>query len=269
MDLRLLNEPAHRLYEQLEDVIKAEELWADEESLASYRSNVIWRAKGDPSFLPYPAPQNTYFPRDIFKLAPDEVLVDCGAFDGDTLRLLLSTTPDFKAFYAVEADTVSVQKLQSYIRTLPSDVAAKIKELDCAVGAERCTLQFVMSGEATSKIETTGVNVACIPLDELFVNTPVTLIKMDIEGAEFDALRGGIGVIQRDSPILAICVYHTQADIWRIPLLIHSINPNYQLFLRAYDGDGFQSVVYAVPPNRQLSKSERAVAPNARKLADG
>lgn len=268
MDLLLLNEPAHRLYQQLEDVLEAENLWADEESLTSYRSNIIWRAKGDPSFLPYPAPQNTYFPRDIFKLSPDEVLVDCGAFDGDTLRLLLSVTPNFKAFYAVEADTVSIQKLQSYIRSLQPEVAAKIHELDCAVGAERCTLQFAMSGAATSKIEDAGVDVACIPLDELFADIPVTFIKMDIEGAEFDALCGGIKVIQRDSPILAICVYHTQADIWRIPLLMRSMNPDYQLFLRAYDGDGFQSVVYAVPPDRMLSESEKAAAPNPRKPND-
>jgi FkbM family methyltransferase len=254
MDLLLLNEPAHRLYQHLDEVFDAEHLWADEESLATYRSNIMWRAKGDPSHLPYPAPQNTYFPSNIFKLSPEEVLVDCGAFDGDTLRLLLSLVPDFKAFYAVEADTVSIQKLRSYIRTLQPHVAAKVHELDCAVGAERCTLQFVMSGAATSKIEGAGVDVACIPLDELFAEIPVTLIKMDIEGAEFDALRGGAKIIQRDSPILAICVYHTQADVWRIPLLIRSINPGYTFFLRSYDGDGLQTVVFAVPPGRLLPR---------------
>jgi FkbM family methyltransferase len=268
MDLRLLNEPAHRLYEQLDNVLEAERLWADEESLISYRANILWRAQGDPSFLPYPAPQNTYFPRDIFKLSPDEVVVDCGAFDGDSLRLLLSVVPDFRGFYAVEADSVSLLKLKSYIGTLQPDLAAKVHQLDCAVGAERCTLQFVMSGAATSKIEEAGVDVPCIPLDELFTDIPITLIKMDIEGAEFDALRGGAEVIQRDSPILAICVYHTQADVWRIPLLIRSVNPSYKFFLRAYDGDGFQSVVYAVPPNRLLSESERAAPPNLRKQAN-
>jgi FkbM family methyltransferase len=267
MDLLLLNEPPHRLYQHLDDVLDAEHLWADEESLATYRSNIVWRAKGDPSHLPYPAPQNTYFPHDIFKLSPEEVLVDCGAFDGDTLRLLLSFAPDFKAFYAVEADTVSIQKLQSYIGTLQPDVAAKVHELDCAVGADRCTLQFVMSGAATSKIEGAGVDVACIPLDELFADIPVTLIKMDIEGAEFDALRGGAKIIQRDSPILAICVYHTQADIWRIPLLLRSINPNYAFFLRSYDGDGFQTVLYAAPPNRLLSDAEKVVFPNPKEAS--
>jgi FkbM family methyltransferase len=269
MDLRLLNEPPHRLYEDIARVFEAERIWVDEESLAAYRANIVWRAIGDPSHLPFPAPQNTYFPADIFNLTPEESVVDCGAFDGDTLRMLLSVTSEFAAFYAVEADSVSVQKMRSYIATLPAELSNKIHELDCAVGGERCTLQFVMTGELTSKAGGASIaealDVACIPLDELFAEKPVTLIKMDIEGAEFDALRGGSNVIRRDAPILAICVYHTQNDVWRIPLLIRELNPDYKLFLRAYDGDGFQSVVYAVPPHRMLSESERALAPKPRK----
>jgi hypothetical protein len=35
-----------------------------------------------------------------------------------------------------------------------------------------------------------------------------------------------------------------------------SIHPDYQVFLRSYDGDGLQSVVYAVPSNRRLSNQE-------------
>jgi hypothetical protein len=76
------------------------------------------------------------------------------------------------------------------------------------------------------------------------------MIKMDIEGAEYDALRGGTNVIKRDQPILAICVYHTQSDIWRIPLLIREMLPKHRLYLRGYEGDGFQTVMYAVPLER-------------------
>jgi len=78
---------------------------------------------------------------------------------------------------------------------------------------------------------------------------------MDIEGAEFDALRGARKVIERDRPLLAICVYHTQDDIWRIPLLIHEMVPGHHLFLRAYEGDGFQTVVYAIPPWRLIARA--------------
>jgi FkbM family methyltransferase len=271
MDLLLLNEPPHRLYRDRDRVLEAESLWEDEESLATYRANILWRALGDPSHLPYPAPRNTYFPADILRLTPDEVLVDIGAFDGDTIRMTRSVVgSDFKAIHAIEADAVSLQKMRAYLATLDSGTQAKIHIHECAVGAERCTLQFVMTGALTSKsgsdeASSQAVDVPCLPLDELFAATPVTFLKMDIEGAEFDALRGGAAIIRRDDPVLAICVYHTQSDIWRIPLLMRSLNPDYKFFLRAYDGDGFQSVVYAIPPARMLSAPERISAPNPRK----
>jgi FkbM family methyltransferase len=263
MDLRLLNEPAHRLYQHLDEVFEAEDLWADEESLATYRSNIVWRANGDPSHLPYPAPEKTYFPPDIFKLIPEEVFIDCGAFDGDTIRLVRSLVgSNFKAIHSIEADSISMQKLSSYLSTLPAEMTKKIHRLDCAIGAERSVLRFSMSGNLTSKVDDVGIDVPCIPLDELFAEEPVTLIKMDIEGAEYDALLGARTIIKRDHPVLAICVYHTQSDIWRIPLLIRSIDPTYSLFLRSYDGDGLQTVVYAVPKDRVLPRGSSPVQSN-------
>ena len=269
MDLLLLNEPAHRLYQELDRVLEAESLWTEEESLHTYRSNIVWRALGDPSHLPYPAPQNTYFPPDLFRLLPTEAIVDIGAFDGDTIRLILNLVgPDFGSIHAIEADSVSARKLDTYISSLPETTAKKIHQLNCAVSAERCVLRFSANGNATSKIEDDGVDVQCFPLDELFLDAPVTLIKMDIEGAEYDALVGAAKTIEKDLPVLAICVYHTQRDIWRIPLLVHSRYPAYQLYLRTYDGDGFQTVLYAVPPDRVLSEAEKAVAPHLLKPAE-
>lgn len=269
MDLLLLNEPAHRVYRQIDDVLEAETLWGDEESLVTYRANIVWRAQGDPSHLPYPAPQNTYFPPDLFRLLPDEVVVDCGAFNGDTIRFLLSEVgPNFKAIHAIEADAVSLRQLHDYLSTLDTAVVAKIHVHTCAVGETRGVLRFSMSGAATSRADDLGVDVSCIPLDDLFANETVTLIKMDIEGAEYGSLRGAADIIGRDHPILAICVYHTQNDIWRIPLLLRSMHPGYHFFLRAYDGDGFQSVLYAVPPERLLSPEQRAAAPNPRKPSE-
>ena len=269
LHLLLLNEPAHKLYQELDLVLAAESLWTEEESLHTYRSNIIWRAFGDPSHLPYPTPQNTYFPPDLFKLIPQEVIVDIGAFDGDTIRLILDLVgPDFDSIHAIEADSVSASKLDTYVSSLPETTAKKIHQLNCAVSAERCVLRFSANGNATSKIEDDGVDVQCFPLDELFQDVPVSFIKMDIEGAEYDALVGAAKTIEQDLPVLAICVYHTQRDIWRIPLLVRSRYPTYQLYLRTYDGDGFQTVLYAVPPNRALSEAEKAAAPRLLKPAE-
>jgi len=268
--LLLLNEPPHRLYERLDEVLEAETLWEDDESLETYRANILWRALGDARLFPFPAPKTTYFPVDLLEPIADEVLVDCGAFDGDTLREMLTWTHGhFAAAYPIEADAVSGSKLAAYVATLPGEMQARIHPLACAVGAESCTLRFAMSGAATATTADEGVEVECRTLDELlatpFAGQRVTMIKMDIEGAEFDALRGARAVIERDQPVLAVCVYHTQADVWRIPLLLRSMQTDYRYFLRSYDGDGLQTVLYAVPPHRLRTPAQRVQATVPRK----
>ena len=64
-----------------------------------------------------------------------------------------------------------------------------------------------------------------------------TFLKMDIEGAEYNALLGAEQTIRRHSPKLAICVYHGYDDLWRIPALIESFNPNYTFYLRHNGGN--------------------------------
>ena len=97
-------------------------------------------------------------------------------------------------------------------------------------------------------------SLSAAPLDELAAGLSPhfapSFIKMDIEGAEGAALEGARRLIARHRPILAICLYHRQSDLWRIPLLIESICPGYRHYLRAHETDGWQTVGYAVPPER-------------------
>jgi hypothetical protein len=73
---------------------------------------------------------------------------------------------------------------------------------------------------------------------------------MDIEGAELEALWGARRILEENSPVLAICAYHTSDHLWQIPLLIHAIQPDYRLFFRRYAEGAFEIVWYAVPPER-------------------
>lgn len=256
LTLTLLNEPPHRLYAQARQVLQAEHVWADETSADIYRANIRWRAVGDAAGLPKPPEPSTYFPADIFALSSHDVLLDCGAFDGDTIRQVIARrNSDFGAIHSIEADEVSFDNLKAQIAKLAHAAQGKIHLHRCAVGEERGVVRFACSGSLTSKIseDGEGAEVDCVPIDDLFADTPVTMIKMDIEGAEHGALIGGRKTIERDKPTLAICVYHTQNDIWRIPLLIREMLPEHRLYLRAYEGDGFQTVAYAVPPGRALS----------------
>ena len=79
---------------------------------------------------------------------------------------------------------------------------------------------------------------------------------MDIEGAELDAIEGSQRVIEEDRPVLALCVYHTQDHLWKVPLAVKEIHEEYRFFLRPHMQECWDTVCYAVPPDRiQLSKT--------------
>ena len=71
---------------------------------------------------------------------------------------------------------------------------------------------------------------------EVFGNTRVDYIKYDVEGAETEALMGSRGIIQRDAPALLVSAYHRNTDLFRLPLLVHELNPAYKLYLRRMAG---------------------------------
>ncbi len=247
----LLNELPHLLYMARDRVLAAEHLWDDDESRSLYRSNIYFRATGNPSLLPGRPTENTYLPLDIFDVQEDECFADCGATAGEMAQdLLRKVDHRFSTFTAIEADQLSYKRLEDFVNGLSPDVKRKFVLHNLAVGLEKGEVHFSHTGGTGSRISEEGDAVLCAPLDDLFADASLTFLKMDIEGAEYDALRGAKQVIQRDKPILAICVYHTQSDIWRIPLMAKEYLPKHKLFLRAYEGDGFQNVLFAVPPQR-------------------
>ena len=100
-----------------------------------------------------------------------------------------------------------------------------------------------------------GIDVECAPLDELFAKRRISFLKLDIEGAEPEALTGAREVIARDRPTIAVCVYHLQNHLWQIPLLVGSLVDDYRFYLRPYNEEGWDLVCYAVPRDRALLTS--------------
>jgi len=50
--------------------------------------------------------------------------------------------------------------------------------------------------------------------------------------------------------VLAVCTYHTQDHLWRIPLTVKQLAPEARFALRPHCVDGFDVVCYAIPPGR-------------------
>lgn len=113
------------------------------------------------------------------------------------------------------------------------------------------TCGFVSVGDQESSIDNASSSSPMIEVDSLDnvigpTNTAVSLLKMDVEGAEYNALAGAVKIIQTYHPKLAICAYHKKDDIFRLPELILSLSPDYKIYFRHHSFTTFELVCYAL-----------------------
>ena len=241
----------HGVIEQSNDVLKGFDLWADAESRREYIAQLRWRLVFDFEELGRPAPESMYFPPDLLQLRANELFVDCGAFDGDTLRqFLIASNGAFEHYIAVEPDPGNFSQLSDSVSSLPEAVRQRIEIRQAALAAEDGTVRFSAGGGPSSHVGEGDLEVDAIALDGYLRGRRPTFIKMDIEGAEPQALTGASRHIRDDRPILAISCYHRQDHLWSIPLLINSINKGYAFYLRPHDLEGWDLVCYAIPRAR-------------------
>lgn len=228
------------------------DLWSDDESRQEYVANIAWRLHADVDLLGKPLCDQQYFPHGLFELTAREFFVDVGAYDGDTLQQFLALRGEnFRRVLALEPDPDNFRRLTAFHSTLPASLQSKIELRPIAVGGQTCRLPFRAGDGVQSAVDAQGsVEVECARLDDLLAGSQPTYIKMDVEGAELDALNGARHSIERDLPILVICVYHRPDHLWRIPLLIQSFSIKYRLFLRPHAAEGWDLVCYAIPAER-------------------
>ncbi len=84
--------------------------------------------------------------------------------------------------------------------------------------------------------------VSVTSIDSIQVLEKDLFIKMDIEGSEAAAIRGAEKTIREKRPFLAVCAYHRPSDLFMLPALMKSLNPNYRIFLRG----GLHYTYYAI-----------------------
>jgi len=190
-----------------------------------------------------------YFDASVYSLGDAEIVVDGGAYVGDTLRSFLDACADrFRAYYAFEPDESNYAALSAIAATDPERIVAECAGLSRHTSSGR----LLSTAGADSRVlpvgETGGESISLVSLDDYFEGrSEPTLIKMDIEGFERDALLGAEQVITRASPLLAVSAYHFASDLWTIPLLMNQLVPGGRLYLRHYSREIDDTVCYAVP----------------------
>lgn len=185
-----------------------------------------------------------YFPEDIIHLSEEEVFVDCGAYTGDTLGIFKKKVRGYKKYYALEPD-------KKCFNALHEEMEEGVVHIPVGAWDKKENLNFshedgcgeIKAGDKKEDFESIAVD----RLDDLIDDAEnVTFIKMDIEGAELQALQGASEIIKKNRPKLAICVYHRREDLITIPQFIKNIEAGYKLYLRAHAPFVSEVVLYAI-----------------------
>jgi FkbM family methyltransferase len=170
--------------------------------------------------------------------------VDGGTFDGDTIRLFIDRVQGrFSRVLGFEPDPGTFGRLKNNFASEP-----RVEPINAGLHRDHGTLRFHDAGTRGSVLVSTGgVTVPVVPLDGVLKGDRVTYIKMNIEGAELEALEGAAKSIKRWAPKLAISAYHRPDDLWRVPEKIHELRGDYSLYFRQHDGGIIETVAYGLP----------------------
>lgn len=198
--------------------------------------------------------EESYFIKEVVDYFQDRrfSLIDAGAYTGELLRAIIGTGVSVGKWYCFEVEKNNYEILKN---NLEKNELPKGLEFVCenyGLWSEQKELQVVNQGTASKVVEEAGVNCCekcrMVTIDEYFKNIKVDMIKMDIEGAEMEALLGGVQTIKRDKPLLAISIYHYVEDYYRImQFLLNNVGDKYKYYIRQHAMIYGETILYAIP----------------------
>ncbi len=248
--------PPHMFYRDLlEDLIANRSRYAElNQKLGDDRSRQVfdavlgYRQTLDPMLLaPVLKEEDLYAPEGLFSFGDDESYIDAGTFDGDSIRVFIGRVHGrFSQIYGFEPDPVTFEKLKANFADEP-----RVHPVHAGVYSRKGTLRFRDDASRGAIFADDGeIEMPVTTIDDVLQGQPATYIKMNIEGAEIDALKGARQTITKWLPRLAISAYHRPSDLWQIPEVVADLSHAYDLYLRQHDGGVIETVLYAVPHKR-------------------
>lgn len=232
-----------RQHEQ--EFARVESMLADEQSKKVLHNIVNFKLSGKLDYLfDCETPVEEAY-QNILRPTDHEHLADLGTYRGDTIAELLHFAGGCERVFAFEPDEKTHKKLCLAVEQM--GLAGRATCVQMAAYSHQQTLEFDSRGGRQSALReeslVTGAAGAAKPkiklvqgqsLDNVAGEETVTLINMDVEGAERQALEGCAKIIARDRPKMLIAAYHRSEDLFAIPLQIAAMRPDYRFYLRHY-----------------------------------
>lgn len=207
------------------------DMFADEKSRQTYADVINFKISGKIEYLNRCTSPKEEIYGGIIPLGEDEIFADLGAYNGDTATEFMSACEScggrFRHIYAFEPNPKNFRKLT---KNLPED--KRITLFNAAAGRENGTVKISANEGRMSRADGSGktVEIPVLALDEA-VPENVTVLKLDVEGAEREAILGAKRHIENGAKILC-SLYHRNEDMFELPLLIKSIDPDLKMYVR-------------------------------------
>lgn len=207
-------------------------LFDEERSRQIYKNAISYRLTGKLEYLhDVESPISSY--KELFNGLGIDTIIDGGAYKGDSTNDLIRAIHPTD-IWAVEADPKTYLKLEKYAE---SETETTVHPVCGALWNTNTITEYVSAGSRGSSQSghsrrSTIYQIPTITIDSIAENRKIDLIKLDVEGAEENALKGAEGVLTRDKPNIAISLYHRTDDLFSIPLSIHRMLPDHRLILR-------------------------------------
>lgn len=222
---------------------KAYNLLYDERSKEDFIKVLNFKISGKVSYLFDCEYEKELLYKEILHLEKDESIVDLGAYDGDTIREFLEATQgSYKKITAFEPDAKNFKKL-----TAKTEGMENLERHNLGAWDKKETLFFQKKKGRNSHQADEGIPVEFDSVDNI-VKDEVTFIKMDIEGAELNALEGARNTIEKYKPKLYVCAYHRNEDMFSLPMKINELYDGYRIYFRHHPYiPAWESNFYAIP----------------------
>lgn len=212
------------------EIEKAYALFNDDESARIYRGCIEFMFGGELDVLKSITNDKDEAFNNILKLHNKETFLDLGAYRGDTVEEFLHYTKgEYEEIIALEPDKRSFKKLSVY-----AEDKKNIITVQKAVSHSDSVALFNAAAGRQSSFSAEGDEIETVTVDTLAGNRKITYLKMDVEGAEAQAISGAKHTLKNHKPKLNIALYHKSGDIFKLPLQIAEINPDYEFFIRRH-----------------------------------